>query len=52
MSLVDNVTNLIGSGNRVLPLRELELEIAAHVGAALTDALLDRPESGARVGER
>jgi hypothetical protein len=34
----DDVTNLIGSGNRVLPLRELELEIATHVGAATLKA--------------
>jgi hypothetical protein len=38
MTSADNFANLIGSGNRVLPLRELELEIATHVGAATLKA--------------
>lgn len=38
MSSADNFTNLVGAGNRVLPLRGLELEIATHVGAATLKA--------------
>ncbi|MFS0885461.1 hypothetical protein [Aeromicrobium sp. 179-A 4D2 NHS] len=34
----DSITNLVGSGNRALPLRGLELEIATHVGAATLKA--------------
>lgn len=38
MTSVDNVASLIGADNRVLPLRELELEIASHVGAVTLKA--------------
>lgn len=34
----DSINNLVGSGNRALPLRGLELEIATHVGAATLKA--------------
>ncbi len=38
MTNADNFADLVGSDNRVLPLQELEMEIAAHVGAATLQA--------------